>query len=1137
LEHTKAWQPILLSVSPTEAFLKHWEILGCLIKIKRKSDSMKKITCTLLWLFIGIFINLHLAGGAWCQSPSDTFLNIKAADLWVRVIVTENYDYSYDSGSVRQEHNEQHDRLHLTVEGTYKLKKFELPGFPGMPDSYPKLAALIEDSKKLNISGSGGGNYYSRWLQGSCEPVYGYPCKDFLHEATSTWTYETANPVYDEHLLSALEITQESENAPLRYKLQINGPFDEYFSKYIISSGADTRTYREWTGTTTETTPMQDYGPAAYGSPWSDWVGPGDGGSVSGELTFEGDQFAAAGHIVYPYSYVSGGITNTGKVEIFYKLNPKPGVKEIQVNQVLGRYKYVDESHHEPASHFASGKDTVIQVFYNRAIPVGQLDGVIVEVSKDGANACTLSDSEKDINNNALIFRPKSQAECGNWQAGTYEFKVKLNDVEDSLTNIQFQDRRKLKVLAVPVKANYGGVIKTPGNQWKNGHEFMRQVYPVAYKGLTYDSGALYNATGDDYDLNGWPGRKKLWEALESMAGPYDLVIGFVQTCLPDKNGDLNIQGYTYGGKATVVVNSDQDMQGTVAHEVAHLFLAGDTYNGGSFNLPINSPPFGFAGTIIKTKTPVTATDPNVKKFPGGDGSLIVKELHPYETGGRRLLKDNLMCFMGSGAPQSSNWVSPAVWKRLFRSLVPADTSARAPLDASRVLEAFGWVSQSGLVELSMPWNVTYVEGTLNDQGGTYVIQALDSAGTVLGRQGFTPEFMTLSNPPQEIDPAPFSRVVVPFPTGTVKFRIVDANGLMLSELPVSLNAPTVAVSAPTQGENITGPYAIAWTASDVDNDSLYYMVEYSPNGQKWQILDTRLTVTTLTVDFSNLPGGSQAKIRVTASDGINSTPAESGAFSVPLKAGEVYIDSPAADSAHRMDSGIIFRGSARDPQEGEILDDGKLAWTSDRDGLIGNGSSLFIRSNLSAGQHVITLTATNSLGQTMSQSVTIQVLPPLTPPGDPGIQSGVSGVSIDPQLTWQAVSGATSYDLYLWKEGETKPITPTMQVSKSTVATLAEVLSPLTAYHWQVASCSDSAWQAGPEWTFTTGNILIGDVNDDKLVNLRDAILCLQVLAINEPTPGIRTDYISSGSDMNRDGRISSADIIYILQKVAGLR
>lgn len=49
--------------------------------------------------------------------------------------------------------------------------------------------------------------------------------------------------------------------------------------------------------------------------------------------------------------------------------------------------------------------------------------------------------------------------------------------------------------------------------------------------------------------------------------------------------------------KANVVVNSDGDMQATVAHEVAHIYGVGDEYDQvGSFRLSVNSPPYGYWG-------------------------------------------------------------------------------------------------------------------------------------------------------------------------------------------------------------------------------------------------------------------------------------------------------------------------------------------------------------------------------------------------------------------------------------------------------------------------------------------------------------------------------------------------------------
>ncbi len=35
----------------------------------------------------------------------------------------------------------------------------------------------------------------------------------------------------------------------------------------------------------------------------------------------------------------------------------------------------------------------------------------------------------------------------------------------------------------------------------------------------------------------------------------------------------------------------------------------------------------------------------------------------------------------------------------------------------------------------------------------------------------------------------------------------------------------------------------------------------------------------------------------------------------------------------------------------------------------------------------------------------------------------------------------------------------------------------------------------------------------------------------------GIRSDYASSGADVNGDGKIGLAEVIYVLQELAGLR
>ena len=70
----------------------------------------------------------------------------------------------------------------------------------------------------------------------------------------------------------------------------------------------------------------------------------------------------------------------------------------------------------------------------------------------------------------------------------------------------------------------------------------------------------------------------------------------------------------------------------------------------------------------------------------------------------------------------------------------------------------------------------------------------------------------------------------------------------------------------------------------------------------------------------------------------------------------------------------ISFAGTGSDAEDGS-LSGSSLVWTSDLEGTIGDGESISI--SLSAGIHLITFTATDSLGATGNESISITVNPP----------------------------------------------------------------------------------------------------------------------------------------------------------------
>lgn len=67
-------------------------------------------------------------------------------------------------------------------------------------------------------------------------------------------------------------------------------------------------------------------------------------------------------------------------------------------------------------------------------------------------------------------------------------------------------------------------------------------------------------------------------------------------------------------------------------------------------------------------------------------------------------------------------------------------------------------------------------------------------------------------------------------------------------------------------------------------------------------------------------------------------------------------------------------------------------------------------------------------------------------------------------------------------------------------------------------------------------GQSLMADLNDDESVTLTDAILALKVLSGLGPV-GIRPAYASSGADVGGNLKIGPEEVIYILQRLAGMR
>lgn len=198
-----------------------------------------------------------------------------------------------------------------------------------------------------------------------------------------------------------------------------------------------------------------------------------------------------------------------------------------------------------------------------------------------------------------------------------------------------------------------------------------------------------------------------------------------------------------------------------------------------------------------------------------------------------------------------------------------------------------------------------------------------------------------------------------------------------LTERRVSAHAPEVRLLTPNGGETLAAPLEIIWEASDSDGDSLNYTIQYSPDGgETWLAIALGLPEPGLHLDsLEVLAGSAEGKFRVLASDGVLTGQDESdGVFFVPNTSPRAVVTSPAHRRVYPLGATVVLSGTATDREDG-ILPDDTLHWESDRDGPIGQGGEVAVRT-LSPGLHVIRLTATDSQGATDQAWIAIAVDP-----------------------------------------------------------------------------------------------------------------------------------------------------------------
>lgn len=698
---------------------------------------------------------------------------------------------------------------------------------------------------------------------------------------------------------------------------------------------------------------------------------------------------------------VSGNVNQTGIDNLTVcqplSIGSVEFTQAIQQYQTLADFKTSLKNTGEPPVPIIANKPAVLRVYLN---PLQAATNVTVKLSGVSNQTirvpmqpnCRLGDQRsgaKGCRSPNFYFKPPT----GQWKATVDLLDPNGVVLQEEVFNMKSRVTSALRMRSVSVCDSTITIPLINFSIWQCGDvsgftdrmKVLKRIAPTA--SLTVDaSGIVVRDKVSDYanPVNWWfsvtrkiESNFDLFSALtDLLAGRQTYYLGQVRPDVPGGIGGMaaNIPGHGAASRTSAIRLGVETVNETAAHETGHMLGLRHTNTNVPDATMANVPP-GCYNLAVDPGTDWTFANNLIQSTAGLEVG--------FDVAGRKSVDPNSNYEIMSYC--TPRWISPLRYKSMITALSggPVTSPSITPLG----LAGSNWTQSPSMTPTANYWQV---RGEIDTGGiawsslftfqlqniapvpaGPYSLNVLDANNVVLSSIPFTPDVAeTETTGPDEVA-NPYFSLLVPVVSNAAFIVVVGPTGAELGRLNLGGLPPAIGFDLAHSVFGPSGIQDIIWTVN-TPLSTFTALLLYSPDGgTSWTEVGEQNNATAMSVDFDSLPGSSNALMQLLVSDGINTATVTSPVFSVNRKAPSVTIFGPDPGLAQPASDPVFLDGTAVDPEDG-TLPDSSLQWSSSLQGTLGTGAQL--TTSLQPGSHTITLTATDSNGNTATASTNVLI-------------------------------------------------------------------------------------------------------------------------------------------------------------------